>query len=653
MFFPQNADAARRRVIFQLANLRHWADLEYTYEGDTFRTDGSSGRSSQDHEFKEIYHLEIDYALFNYRIANGSIEVDLGWTQNMKNIRDNGDRKDQAYGLELEYLLDLNLFERRPYPVSLSVSQLQERVDEPFSQNYDLTNMNFSTLAAWRNKVVPLQLAYRYFETQTDGLSRDRRQMTDEISLTVDADHGDFGSTRARGLKRVSSTTLEGVESSGETDTYEFETDNILTWDSWSHEQLLQSTYRRQRDKGLSSFSTTQWDERLDLQLGKALETGASYQERKTEQLLQSRLHREGKAWIEHRLFNSLTTRVERTQNWTEYNTGEEQSEKNQISFLYTKKLPAKSQLRLAYSFSAGLIDRDLSEQEIIIINEQLTVQVDDNYLIHRDVIVDSVDVYSEDRSVLYSEGIDYTLEENTATRELELVFFLPFPSGNITSGETLSIDYHYQINNSIEYSTTLHKVSTSLSLFENRYRIYGHYSNSDEDLESGEVTVSPLIQKESVLIGVEANFVSVALGSSVQVIDSTLSRDENVEVFVNYWRDYDRSVFSVRLSERYTLTTDKDGFSEDGGDETEHNSIRLNAEYRRRLNRNTDLTFKGHVIDYRGDREDKDDLFLGVLFESRWYKFMLRVSADVTWEIYDQRRTRDDRIFVGIRRYF
>ncbi len=52
--------------------------MEYEYTGKTFSNDRSADRSSQNHELEEVYHLEIDYAIFDSDLANGSLSVDLG-----------------------------------------------------------------------------------------------------------------------------------------------------------------------------------------------------------------------------------------------------------------------------------------------------------------------------------------------------------------------------------------------------------------------------------------------------------------------------------------------------------------------------------------------------------------------------------------------
>lgn len=648
---PQNSEAARRRVIFQLANLRQWVDLEYTYDGRIFDNQQGNDRTSQEHEFEESYHLGIDYAILSRRLSNGSLEIDLGLNQNYETESGILDRNDSSSGLNLEYLFDMLLFERRFYPITLMANQIQEQVNAPFSQNYDLSSSSYSAGIALHNNFLPTQFHYRHYETETDGLSRDRHQVSDELTLDMTNVIAEISTTnlQARSVSRRSD--IEGSVAATEIDSYELEGKNLLSWTTFSYGQTLHSSYRLQRDTGSSEMKTRLWDERLDLQLGKALEAGFFYSDSNTESSLQDRQEVKGGAWVEHRLFKSLTSRYQYNIGQTEYNTGEEQNWRQQLSFNYTKELPKQSRLNLSYIYGYGETDRNLDDQQLFSIDEQLPVQLDNNFLANPDIIQSSVIVFNADRSIHYTEGIDYQLVAEG--RRLELVFFLPFPSGGINLGDTLSIDYAYRVNSSIEYSTTLNAVAASIGLFNQSYRLYASLSQTDQELIEGVADVTPLTQTTFAQVGFEANPGKISFGSSYTYQDSSISTDKTAEAFVNYTREKNRTVLNLRLTERHITTQQNEGFSGTVATTSSRNSLLLNVDYRMQLARNTTMNLRGHIIDIRGDNRDQDDIFLGALFESRWYKFLVRVSADVTWQIYDQSTSRNDRVNIGIRRYF
>ena len=649
---PQTSEAARRRVVFQLANLRQWADLEYTYDGRTFDSQQGDDRASQGHEFEESYHLGVDYALLSRRLANGSLEIDLGLKQNYESERGVTDLNDSSTGLNLEYLFDMLLFERRFYPISLMANQIHDQVNAPFSQNYDLTSSTYSANISLWNDFLPTQFSYRHYETDTDGLSRDRHQNSDELTLDASNILGEISTTNLQARSISRSTHVEGAVLATEIDSYELEGKNELSWTAFSHNQSLHSSYRLQRESGDSEMRTKLWDERLDFQLGKALDTGFSYSYNDTESRLQDRQEKKGGAWVEHQLFKSLISRYQYNVNHTDYNNGEDSNWRQQLSFNYSKELPEQSRINLSYSYGYGETDRNLDDQQLFSIDEQSTVQLDNNYLANPDIIQSSVLVFNADRSQLYTEGIDYQLIPEG--RRLELVFFLPFPTPNgINLGDSLSIDYAYRVNSSVEYSTTLNSVSASIGLFNHRYRLYTSLSQTDQDLIDGVADVSPLTETAFAKIGFEGNPGKVSYGGSYQYQDSSISTDKTVEAFVNYMREKNRTVLNLRLTERHITTRQNEDFIDLIATTSSRNSLLLNVDYRMQLARNTTMNLRGHIIDIRGDNRDQDDIFLGAIFESHWYKFQVRVSTDVTWQIYDNSTSRNDRVKVSLRRYF
>ncbi|MDX2494993.1 MAG: hypothetical protein QNK27_08545, partial [Desulfuromusa sp.] len=193
---PAPVEAARRKVVFHLSNFRHWAEFEYEYTGKNFSNDSIADRSSQDHELEEIYHLEIDYAILDRDLVNGSLSVDLGLDQTYQNESGGGDHGGSWDGFTGGYLFDLVAYERRFYPINLMSSLTQEWITAPFTESYDQTRQSLSAAIALRNSFLPIRLNYRYDTTETSGLTNDRTQDTEELSLSANSTIGNFSETR-------------------------------------------------------------------------------------------------------------------------------------------------------------------------------------------------------------------------------------------------------------------------------------------------------------------------------------------------------------------------------------------------------------------------------------------------------------------------
>ena len=646
LLFPLPANAAKKRVIFQLSNFRHWTDLEYDYTGRSYTNTGTD-RYSQDHEFAEIYHLEIDYSLLDRDLANGSLSVDLGLDQSYED--ESGGDSDRAVGFSGEYLFNMVAFERRFYPIYLVSNLVEERINAPFTEIYDQTRQLFSAALTLRNSSLPARLSYRYDTTETSGLTNDRNQELQELAFSVNSASGDFSDTRLSVETASRRTVFSGsTQSSTQTDTDQFDLQNLLRWGTLRKKNSLNSRYRFVEDTGTSERKTRTWDEDLELQLGKALTTEFSYGYRADESPNQKQRRQNGEAWIEHRLFDSLTTRVGYNIDQTDYLTGGEQNWYYQAGLAYTKKLPQESHLNLSYSYRYGESDRNLDEQQLTIIDESFSVNVFlADFLEQLDIIPESIVVYNADRSIVYALGTEYRINIIGRRTELEVI------GGGIVAGDNLSVDYLYQVNNSIEYSTTGHSFLASLGLFNQRYRLYGNLNKTDQSLIAGVTNVSPLTQQTYAQIGIEGNFDRISFGSSYLYQDSNLNTDNTTEAFINYLLRKNRSHLNLRLTERYITTRQNEGNTGISDDSQTRNSLSFNADYRRLLRRNLTLNLRGHVIDVRGQTRDQDDIFLGMILESRWYKFELQLSANMNWQIYEDSSTREDTVSFRIRRYF
>ena len=646
---PKPAAAARKKVIFQLSNFRHWTEITYDYNGKTYNNDTGPGRNSQDHELEETYHLEIDYAILDRELANGSLAVDLGLDQTYENEDDGINSNGSSAGFIGEYLFNMIAFERRFYPISLMSNLAKERVSAPFTENYDTTRQILAADISLQSSFLPTRFSYNYSTQDTSGLNIDREQKREEFSLTANSASGDFSETWLDAKSSHGRTDYsDNGKSSTRKDTDELNLRNFLQWGPLEEKNSLVSRYRFVDDTGTSELRTEQWDEDLELQLGKALFTGFSYSYRTIKSPDQDRRQKQGDAWVEHQLFDSLTTSFEYSAYHNDYLYGKERDWQYQGNISYSKDLPWESHLNLSYTHSYGENDTNFDEQQLMVTDESFFVTIFlSGFLDHLDIIPESIVVYNADRSIIYDLGTEYLINIIGRRTELQII------GGGIVAGDVLSIDYLYQVNNSLKYSTAGNSLSASLSLLGHRYQLYGNLSKIDQNLISGEADVAPLTQQTFAQIGLDGNWEQISFGTSYRYQDSTNNTDKTTEAFVNYLLRKNLSYLNLRVMERYTLTQDHDSLNGGSSDVENRNFLSFNSDYRRQLRRNLTLNLRGRVIDIRGLGDDRNDIFLGMSFELRWYKFELRLEANATWEIYDDRDSREDSVSFKIRRYF
>lgn len=644
---PGSAWAAKRRVIFQLANLRQWLDLSYQYTGTKTDNKVAIDRSSQDHELEQVYHFGIDYAILSQRLANGTLEIDLGTDQTITSESAPREQSDKDAGLRLEYLFDMVLFERRPYPVTLMANRIQQRINAPFAENYTLNSSNYGAGLAVRHDLFPFQLSYRYATSETSGLRVDRSQSLDELLFESTLNWWDFSQTRLRGRISSTETDFDGLSSSSlSTDSYDLKGQNLLTWGQLERKNTLNSRYQLRKNSGSSQLRSVQWTEDFELQLGRGLTIGGAYDYNKNDVPQQTRVENKNRGWIEHRLYKSLTTRLDYSGSEVEYSSGTDQRFRGQASLSYNKKLPKNSSLTLGYSYGYGELDRNLSDRNMFVPLEQGVVDAFNTVTLTTPQIDDaSVVLYADDIKTPYLGA--YTV--NKVGNNVEI--FIP----GAVPGDIVYVEYSYQLDNSIEYSTTTHSISAALGLFNQRFRIYSTVNLSDQELIDGSDEVSPLHQQTFIQFGVDGNFKQTSLGSSYIYLDTSLSTDKTLETYFSHQKEIGRNLLSLRLTDRYSIVRQKEGLltgSSSTGSTNKSNSLMFNVDYRKPLRRNTTLNLRGQLLDIRGEQHQNDVSF-GSTLESRWYKFELLVNADVTWTLLENTTTREDLFSIKLRRYF
>ncbi|MEA3348078.1 MAG: hypothetical protein U9Q39_03350, partial [Pseudomonadota bacterium] len=356
------------------------------------------------------------------------------------------------------------------------------------------------------------------------------------------------------------------------------------------------------------------------------------------------------RGWIEHHLYDSLTTTARASSRNLEFDSGTEDENGFILGLSYQKKLPVDSYFTMGYSYGYEETERDLDDNRFFVVNEAMIVDLfERNLLNNLDAVAETIVVYNEDRLITYVEGSDYTIEQ--VGRETEIII----PSGSLISeGDKLSLDYEYLVDPDIDFSTTVHQASTTLTLFDRHYRIYGNYVNSKQKLLSS--TDDPdrdnsLYNVETWTVGVEGEWHYVTCGLEYTDYDSTTDIRQYVEGFFNYRRYFRRNFIFFYLRDRITSHDDLDnGTDNNAGNE---NVLTTGIQYRRKF----PLGAIGEVnLDYlnqSGRNNDRQELDLDISYQLRVGKLVFEASLEEEWIWTDNRDERNDKIMFRIRRYF
>lgn len=113
-------------------------------------------------------------------------------------------------------------------------------------------------------------------------------------------------------------------------------------------------------------------------------------------------------------------------------------------------------------------------------------------------VLSDSVVVSNQDRTQIYTPGIDYLLTVVGSETRVERLL-----SGNISDGESVLIDYRYETGGTFSYGLLNQAITTGITLY-NNYRVSMGYSKQDESLVDGK-PIRPLYTTETAYASADA----------------------------------------------------------------------------------------------------------------------------------------------------
>jgi len=646
VFCADPALSAEPKVLLHLSEFRNWLQLDYERHASFSAGNSGDDLESESNLFTESYHSSAKYSIYDPRILNGYFDIDLGLNQEIYDCTYEGSGTDT--GTILEYSLDGTFFDRRSFPIKFFSSNEEREVQRLFAKNYQLHVREHGLDLALKNRFVPTHFRYSSRRRETDGLELDRVQNTktftfDALHLYKDLSHSevsfyhsdddtDFGQTQPEDTSRIK----------------EYEFRNSLRWGTFPTLNQLDSIYRLRDETNTVSHKFKDWSESLILQPGRALRIGLQYDNTSDSSEDLSRHEHKEQIWIQHKLYESFTSRLRVLNRKADYTVGMYKEVQGIAGLSYQKKLPRMSLLSLGYSYTKGRTERDQDLRQGSIFDEQVTMEsVGQNFLKNLDIIVESIVVKNQDRTEIYVEGTDYNVLQYGRQTELLLT-----AGSQINPGEVVSVDYLYSVVPGLRFSTTTHQASSSLSLFSNRYRIYAYLINTDQKPLSDRTDEDRLYDLFTYTIGMVNTRRFATYGGEFVHYDSTTQKRQHVEFFWRYQRNYRRNSLWLSLRDRFVRYGDS-GSSKFADESRTENQLLAGATVKRRFFARTMGSVGVEYLDIQGSVNDRDELKLNLHFDMYVGRLELRFQAEKNWEWAKNRRESDSRVFLTIRRHF
>ena len=655
---PLPAWAARvePRALLLLGGYSHWASLEYQYDGQSTKADRD--HSSRQHWFKEEYSGEIPYAILDTRIWRGSLGAGVIFDQDFASSTGSESRTDT--GARFRYNFQASILERSAFPLNIFTMSELVHVQREFSSPYDIQLNTFGANLVLKNRQLPAQFNYTRTSSQTSGLDLDRDEVSDSMVGSVNHSLGISDSEASLSMSQ-SSTELESEAVDDlHNRSYEVNLRNKLRL-SQKYDRSLSSHFserQESRERGSDREVVRVWtlDELVTWTFGKALTSGANFLLNNRESDRGTDRYESGRVYLQHLLFESLTTQAELGYRKDSLVEGDEDTLSGALGFIYTKVLPRDSRLQLTYNESYQLIDRNFSGSAITPPEERVTAVADPLLpglvapivLTNPNVVPESVQVVNAESLVPYSPVTDYRLEQvGLQTRIVVL------PGSTIVVGSNLLISYTFLANPNVKYATSSRGGGFNLPLFNHAYRFYGNWFSTDQDLKEGSEDVLRMTGKTVYRLGFEATRPALSYGVDYENADSEQDKHYTVSGFVRSTRKVRDGLLSLYTADSFTSSEANSFTSGTQSSTTSANTFTLGGSYTANLFSSAYMTLDGKYLNTRGDVVARDDLSLGGRVQWRYGKLSATLQSQVNWRFAGDVDTRDEFVRLVVTRYF
>jgi hypothetical protein len=656
LFYPNGEALAEGRALIILGDFDQWVDLIYNFDHQKTETKSTSSRTQ--HYFKEEYHIGTSYAIWDPRILRGKLRVGLGLDQNLFSASKS--RSQLSSGTNFDYSLSGALLERSPYPLHFFSQSEYIHAQREFASSYDINVDRNGFIFLLKNRLLPVRFDYTRTTTETSGLGTDQTQTSDTFSVNLTHKVPDVSDTEGQLALFSTNSRSKNGGLEVENRTSDLSLRNQLHLSRRVPGRILSSGLQVREEAAtlIPDSRIVTFDEQFVWPMGKALITGASYLFSNRDSSRGADQHQNGRVWLQHRLFESLSTQLNGDFSQDSLTSGKEENVAGSLDLVYQKRLFSDSQLQLNYFQQYQITDRTIVGSTVPVLDESHTAVIDPLIpglftvipLRNPDVVPESIVIRNADpriRLLPYVENSDYSIQRTGLLCQIVIL-----PGSEINAGDILLISYSFLANPQAKYSTNSRRVGFNLMLFRNAYLLNGSWFESQQDLMSGRANNVRLVDQKWYKLGFEANRINFSYGAEYENYDSDLDRHQTILGFVRYTHIFGLSSLALYTSDAYTITKPVT-FTGYDMPERKVTTLSTGGVFNTLLFSTAQLLISAKYINLRGDTLSRDDASLG--FNLRWNygKIALSILSQINWRMQPGITTENEYIRLHLTRYF
>lgn len=542
---------AEQRSLILLGNIQQYLNVSYDY--DESHSNGSTTSTSFDSQIiKERYQLSSDYTIYHPNLLLGSAAVGVTFNQDFYS----GQNAERTFGKGISFNYDIGgtILDGSNYPTTFHVRSEEATVQRDYTGNFNVATDSYSAGFRYRSKNFPLSLTFSQVNTQTSGLGSDTDQQVRNIGFLISHPIGNINDTvLSYAHSEIDSRSIQGSASISAYNSDRFTATNLLSWNSEGKARSISATYSLLRETGNIESTSVSAGMGILWDLGKTLSLRGDISEARTG--APSRDDIISKVSLRHRLFESLSTSVDGLFRRSLMDQLSEEEKNGTLAVSYHKRIPLNGLLDLSVSQTYGYFDRT-GHQTINYIKDQSYVAsyVDPIIIQAIGVVQNSIVIKNADptvRATPYDPVTDYYVVVEASTTEIFIN-----PMGAIKEGDTLLLSYETDIDPALHYSTDVRSLNGSISLLDNRIRLFA--STQDAALTpSGSNTQFQILNSyHSQRVGLQLMEGTSLLDLEASRLRSTEEKSSTLEAVFNHTFPLEDGSLSTylkgRLSFRY-----------------------------------------------------------------------------------------------------
>lgn len=633
---------AQARGLLLLDKPLQIAGFEYSFRNLELSPPNGSSSSSTLNKVQPFYFISVPFAVVDPDIFAGNVSGSVRYIQDFVSSSVGAASSNSSWNFN--YGIRGSVMQKKPLSGSFYANSTQTWVQQEFQPGTDVTTTMYGGTVSYRNDVVPTMLRYDHNENDYTTLSGNQNNSYDILELSATNMYRNwlqstlnvqYQSTRNTYGAFYPASSLEGLNV------------NLINSTAWSfgNNRLgsLSSSMLYAKTTGDSRLTSYQIMETVSQSLGKSLKSGGSFSFALQESPLDSTRSQAANLFLDHRLYESLRTHLNVQGTLTQFPSGEQDQILGGASLTYDKRLPHNSELQLGTSYTYQWNKQQASNTVRTQFNEQIKItDLAGYYPLANSNVTMIVEVWNQARTIQYFSPADYGTSLFGDQTSLTIN-----ATGQIHTGDQLLVTYQYQNDTNLTIGSNTVSFTGNLSLLGNFLRLFAQYTETQQNLLSGNAKYATLGSSSIWSVGAESNFTGNTLGIRFNATDNFRTSQDSIYTYWWYNWSLGRTSIKLSLSDNYGYWTDKLT-----GREYHINGLGAVVSATSQITRSSQGTLTAGYLMNSG-RTDSQNIYISLSYILTLGKLQFWLNAQTLLNDYSGRSLLNNTMTLKVVRYF